>query len=114
MVRASAVRGSGLSSVSLGEVDHGERAARVYVTYWCQNEHEVRPSFSADSDEFPQVWECPHCGLPAGQDPLNPPDAPKSEPFKTHLAYVKERRTESEGEALLEEALERLRGRRSL
>jgi hypothetical protein len=31
------------------------------------------------------------------------------EPYKTHLAYVKERRSAEEGEAILAEALERLR-----
>jgi hypothetical protein len=36
----------------------------------------------------------------------------RSEPYKTHLAYVKERRTHEEGEAILEEALAALRARR--
>jgi hypothetical protein len=31
------------------------------------------------------------------------------EPYKTHLAYVKERRTDADGEAILAEALQRLR-----
>ena len=47
----------------------------------------------------------------AGQDPLNPPSPPRTEPYKTHLAYVKERRTEADGAAILDEALARLRGR---
>jgi hypothetical protein len=36
----------------------------------------------------------------------------KLEPYKTHLAYVKERRTEDEAEQLLEDALRQLRERR--
>ena len=36
----------------------------------------------------------------------------KLEPYKTHLAYVKERRTDEEAAALLEEALTQLRTRR--
>jgi len=36
----------------------------------------------------------------------------KLEPYKTHLAYVKERRTDEEAAALLEEALTQLRARR--
>jgi hypothetical protein len=36
----------------------------------------------------------------------------KLEPYKTHLAYVKERRTEEEAATLLEEALTQLRERR--
>jgi hypothetical protein len=31
-------------------------------------------------------------------------------PYKTHLAYVKERRTDKEGEKILEDALRKLRG----
>jgi hypothetical protein len=34
------------------------------------------------------------------------------EPYKTHLAYVKERRSDTEAEQLLEEALDQLRARR--
>jgi len=53
--------------------------------------------------------ECPRCGFPAGQDEANPPAPPRVEPYKTHLAYVKERRTDADGEAILAEALQRLR-----
>jgi RNA polymerase-binding protein len=42
----------------------------------------------------------------------NPPSVAKLEPYKTHLAYVKERRTEEEAEQLLTEALDQLRARR--
>ena len=42
----------------------------------------------------------------------NPPPAPKIEPYKTHLAYVKERRSDKEAEDILDEALELLRSRR--
>ena len=49
--------------------------------------------------------------LPAGQDQENPPTAPRAEPYKTHLAYVKERRSDVDGQAILDEALEALRGR---
>jgi hypothetical protein len=31
-------------------------------------------------------------------------------PYKTHLAYVKERRTDAEGAKILEDALKKLRG----
>jgi hypothetical protein len=36
----------------------------------------------------------------------------KAEPYKTHLAYVKERRTDEEAEQLLADALTQLRERR--
>jgi len=57
----------------------------------------------------PETWDCPRCGFPAGRDQTNPPGPPRSEPYKTHLAYVKERRSDSDGAAILAEALERLR-----
>ena len=41
--------------------------------------------------------------------PASPPPLPHSEPYKTHLAYVKERRSANDGAAILAEALERLR-----
>ena len=40
------------------------------------------------------------------------PPAKRTEPYKTHLAYVKERRSDSDGEALLDEALAKLRAKR--
>jgi hypothetical protein len=45
-------------------------------------------------------------------DPMDPPDPPRNEPYKTHLAYVKERRTAEDGAVLLDEALAALRARR--
>ena len=97
----------------MGESERGDVAARVYVSYWCANGHETRPSFSDETViEVPTEWDCPRCGLPAGQDKENPPSAPKNEPYKTHLAYVKERRTPEEAEELLEQALQKLRERR--
>jgi hypothetical protein len=46
---------------------------------------------------------------PAGREKDSPPGPPHSEPYKTHLAYVKERRTDTDGAAILAEALDRLR-----
>ena len=53
----------------------------------------------------------PRCGYPAGQDGDNPPAPHKTEPYKTHLAYVRERRNAEDGEAILAEALAKLRGK---
>lgn len=108
-----AIRGSRIGAGPMGEAERGEAAPRYYVSYWCASGHETRPSFVADpAVEIPEHWDCPRCGLPAGQDRENPPSIPKNEPFKTHLAYVKERRTEEDGQALLDEALATLRARR--
>jgi hypothetical protein len=92
----------------MGESERGETAPRVRVTFWCANGHETRPSFASDA-EVPDSWECPRCGYPSGRDQANAPAPPKTEPYKTHLAYVRERRNEQDGEAILQEALTRLR-----
>lgn len=112
-VGGTAIRGTRIGSGPMGEKERGELAARLEVSYWCQNGHESRPSFAADIEiEIPVQWECQRCGLPAGLDEENPPQPGKTEVYKTHLAYVKERRTEADGEALLDEALAALRKRR--
>lgn len=113
MAGGSAIRGSRVGAGPMGETERGEAAPRVWVSYWCSNGHEVRPSFAKEPDiVIPEQWDCPRCGLPAGQDKENPPLPPKNEPYKTHLAYVKERRSDEDGAALLEEALAALRERR--
>jgi hypothetical protein len=97
----------------MGEAERGESAPRIQIAYFCANDHVVKLSFATtERDEIPLEWDCPQCGGPAGLDRLNPPKPTRSEPYKTHLAYVKERRTDAEGEALLTEALEALRARR--
>ncbi len=109
----SAIRGSRVGAGPMGEAERGEAAPRLWVSYWCASGHEVRPSFAEEPGlAVPEQWECPRCGLPAGQDRANPPAAPRNEPYKTHLAYVKERRSEEDGAALLDEALAALRARR--
>jgi hypothetical protein len=104
----NAIRGSRVGAGPMGEAERGEAAPRVWVTFWCSNGHETRPSFATDA-AVPDQWECPRCGFPAGQDQANPPAPPRVEPYKTHLAYVKERRSDADGEAILAEALQRLR-----
>ena len=105
----SAIRGSRVGAGPMGEAERGEPAPRVRVAYYCAKGHEARPSFSTES-EAPSEWDCPKCGLPSGRDPENPPVQAKSEPYKTHLAYVKERRNDTDGESILAEALAALRG----
>ena len=109
MAGGSAIRGSRVGAGPMGEAERGEPAPRRRISYWCANAHESRPSFADDAD-IPDTWDCPRCGLPAGQDRETPPTAPKNEPYKTHLAYVKERRSDADGEAILAEALAKLRG----
>ncbi len=111
MSGGNAIRGSRVGAGPMGEAERGDTAPRIRVSYWCAKGHESRPSFAEDSGSPPpDSWDCPRCGLPAGQDRNNPPAPPRTEPYKTHLAYVKERRTEADGEAILAEALAKLRG----
>ena len=96
----------------MGEAERGDAAPSVHISYWCINGHETCPTFADEARlTVPENWDCPRCGLPAGQDQANPPPASRIEPYKTHLAYVKERRSQTEGEAILDEALKSLRDR---
>src|SRR5690606_41958425 len=92
----------------MGEAERGEAAPRVRVPFWCANMHVTRPSFASDA-AIPELWDCPRCGLPAGQDENAPPAPPKNEPYKTHLAYVKERRSDKDGKAIPQEPRKRRR-----
>ena len=94
----------------MGEAERGDAAPRMWVSFWCSRGHESRPSFAADA-AVPEEWDCPRCGLPANLDSENPPPPPRIQPYKTHLAYVKERRSDADGQAILNEALGALRQR---
>lgn len=109
MISGDAICGSRIGAGPMGEPERGAAAPRIRVSFWCVNRHETRPSFSADA-AIPETWECPRCGNLAGQDERNPPARPQAEPYKSHLAYVKERRSAADGEAILAEALARLHG----
>lgn len=111
----SAIRGSRVGAGPMGEQDRGYHAERVAVSYWDALGNETVRHFSATlpDDEIPVTIDSPQSGLPAGRDKENPPNLAKLEPYKTHLAYVKERRTEQEATELLDEAIQQLRSRRS-
>lgn len=96
----------------MGEAERGDAAPRLHVSYFCSNAHEIRPAFAADA-QIPETWDCPRCGLPANMDEHNPPPPPKILPYKTHLAYVKERRSDAEAATILADALSHLRARRA-
>lgn len=108
---AGAIRGSRIGAGPMGEAERGEAAPRQAVTFFCVNDHTTVLQFSIEAD-VPDGWDCPRCGMPASVDEENRPTAPKIEPYKTHLAYVKERRTDDEAQEILTEALELLRSRR--
>jgi Tfp pilus assembly protein FimV len=110
----SAIRGSRVGAGPMGEQYRGFKSERVQRSYYCINGHVQEPMFAAhiDPSEIPDMIDCPNCGMPAGQDKKNPPETAKHEPYKTHLAYVKERRTADEAKSLLDEALASIRERR--
>jgi len=110
----SAIRGSRVGAGPMGEQDRGYHAERIRVSYWDELGNETVRNFAANlpEDEIPETIDSPQSGLPAGRDKDNPPTVTKLEPYKTHLAYVKERRTEEEAASLLDEALLALRARR--
>ncbi len=93
----------------VGDTTRGLSAERVQVDYYCARGHRYKPSFAVQA-AIPEVWACPHCGLLAGRDRDNPPVEETVAPYKTHLACVRERRSDTEAETLLNEALARLRG----
>jgi hypothetical protein len=107
----SAIRGTRVGSGPMRQSERCEPAPRREIGYWCANGHNLQILLAADAPP-PPTWDCPRCGLPAGQDALNPPGKPRVEPYKSHLAYVKERRSDADGAAILDEALARLRQRR--
>jgi len=98
----------------MGEQDREISIERRAVSYWDELGNETVRWFAADvpDEEIPDIIDAPASGLPAGRDRDDPPRVGKSEPYKTHLAYVKERRTEAEAEQILEDALAALRARR--
>ncbi len=112
MAGGNAIRGSRVGAGPMGEAERGDAAPRTRVSYFCSSGHETRPAFALDAT-IPDSWDCPRCGMPANMDSENPPPPPKIVPYKTHLAYVKERRSETEAAQILHEAVTALRQRRA-
>ena len=111
----NSIRGSRIGAApQVGDSSGVIPAPRVKVSYWCARGHEVVATFAEESlEDTPETWDCPRCGLPAGRDRDNPPAPPQHEVYKSHLDYVKERRSDEDGAALLDEALQALRARRA-
>jgi hypothetical protein len=91
----------------------GENLPRIRVSYWCSKGHETRPVFvKLPEDQIPVAWDCRRCGGTATRGGLSPSEVPFEEPedgYKSHLEYVKERRSSQDAEDVLAGALERLR-----
>lgn len=95
------------------ESDHsaGVNVPRMRVSFWCDQGHQTQLVFLKLPDEqIPALWDCRHCGRPASRDGAGPDPAEQTEDgYKSHLEYVKERRSGQDAEAVLAGALERLR-----
>jgi hypothetical protein len=114
MSSSPSIRGARVGAGPMGEKDRGHHVDKITRSFYCGNGHETHPFFAAtvEEEEIPTEIDCPHCGFPAGRDQANPPLVPKIEPYKTHLAYVKERRTDAEAAQILDEAIALIRERR--
>ena len=100
MSSGSAIRGSRIGSSPMRPDERSEPAPRRQVTYYCAAGHDSIIRFAAEAAN-PDTWDCPRCGQPAGLDPSDPPGRARTEPYKSHLAYVKERRSDADGAAIL-------------
>ncbi len=94
----------------------GAGQPRICVSYVCAKGHETRLVFARlPEEQIPGVWDCRHCGGTASRDAAKfGLDELPGEAYKTHLEYVKERRSSQDAEDVLAGALERLRAGRSL
>ena len=108
--RAGVTEGTGSSFES---EDHGKALPRIQISYWCAKGHETRPVFiKLPEDQIPPVWDCRRCGAPASRDGQAAAAADAMDDgSKTHLEYVKERRSGQDAEDVLAGALEKLRSR---
>ncbi|PTT60739.1 RNA polymerase-binding protein RbpA [Arthrobacter sp. HMWF013] len=114
---ASAFRGTrvgvteGAGPKNQSEAAAGQRVPRIRVSFWCAKGHETQLVFLRLPDEqIPAVWDCRRCGAPAARDGKEAAGLePLEEGFKSHLEYVKERRSDQDAEAVLAGALEKLR-----
>jgi hypothetical protein len=90
----------------------GQAASRL-VSFWCHAGHTTTVRLAADIP-VPPSWQCSRCGAAAGPDVAQPPPPPdpSGERGRTHLDYLRMRRTPEEGEQALAEALDRLRAMR--
>jgi hypothetical protein len=109
--RAGVTAGTGPSLQA--DEDAGKSLPRIRVSYWCAKGHETQLVFlKLPEDQLPAVWDCRRCGAAAARDGVAAAEADAlDDGYKSHLEYVKERRSSQDAEDLLAGALERLRAR---
>ncbi|MET1086212.1 MAG: RNA polymerase-binding protein RbpA [Arthrobacter sp.] len=108
--RAGVTAGTG---TSLQAEDQGSSPPRIRISYWCAKGHETQLVFlKLPEDQIPAVWDCRRCGTAAAREGVAPADVEAlDDGYKSHLEYVKERRSSQDAEELLAGALEKLRAR---
>ena len=104
MAGGNAIRGTRVGAGPMGESERGETAPREHISYFCCNGHISTPSFAAEAD-IPEFWDARAVGCPAAGTARTRRLHRAPSRSKTHLAYVKERRSDADGAAILEEAL---------
>lgn len=106
------LRGSRLGTVSYETDRDHDLAPRRSVVYACPKGHDFTVSF-ADDAESPVIWECRLHGNESRLFDGAAPEPKKIKPPRTHWDMLMERRSVPELEALLDERLTELRGRRT-
>ena len=66
MAGGNAIRGSRVGAGPMGEAERGEAAPRTFVSFWCSNGHETRPSFAQEPGLALPEQRAPHA---PGRDP---------------------------------------------
>ncbi len=106
------LRGAGLGSKSFEDEEGVEFAPLMVLGFDCPNGHHFDLTF-AEEAEFPFEWECPKCGrVAARSDGTAAPDK-DTKPPRTHWDMLRERRSITELEELLQERLELRRSENS-
>ena len=109
MTEPNTIRGSRMGAGPMREADRGEGAPRTPVSFWCASLAPDPPELRRRRSDTRDLGVPPGAAAQPAKDQHKPaPPRPRAEPYRTHLAYVKERRSPAEGEAILAEALARL------
>ena len=105
----NAIRGSRVGAGPMGEAERGEAAPAAGGHVLLLARAPLGGDVRGRGRRSRTRGTAPSAGCRPSLDSENPPPAPKIEPYKTHLAYVKERRSDAEAADILDEALQLLR-----
>jgi hypothetical protein len=111
-VARRSIRASRLVTPS-NQADRGARPApHRTAEFWCAGDHLTSVPFAAEV-ELPAQWLCHTCGAPAGPIRGSAPETVRQRVFpRTPYEFLMMRRSESDADRLLAEAVTDLRRRR--